>query len=166
MSSIAPPSNTRRIGITTDSWITPKWLLDRLGAFDLDPCACDPQPWPTASRMLTERDNGLMCPWAGMIWCNPPYGKALGVWLERMAMHNNGVALIFARTDTRAFHDHVWPVAHSILFLKGRLTFCQPTGVPAPNGHNSGGPSCLIAYGSAAASKLETVRDLGALVHL
>lgn len=32
---------------STDDWISPRWLLDRLGEFDLDPCACDPQPWPT-----------------------------------------------------------------------------------------------------------------------
>lgn len=24
---------------TTDEWYTPKWILDALGSFDLDPCA-------------------------------------------------------------------------------------------------------------------------------
>ena len=32
MSSIAPPSHTSGIH-TTDDWITPKWLIDRLGPF-------------------------------------------------------------------------------------------------------------------------------------
>lgn len=164
MSSIAPPSHTRREGLTTDSWITPKPIIDRLGPFDLDPCACDPQPWPTALRMVTERENGLLVLWSGFVWCNPPYGKALGVWLSRMALHNNGIALVFARTDTRAFHDHVWPFASAMLFLRGRLTFHQPCGASAPLGHNSGGPSVLIAYGREAETRLKGCRDLGAFI--
>jgi len=163
MSSIAPPSHTRRGGLTTDNWITPRWLIERLGPFDLDPCACEPQPWPTAKRMVTENEDGLLLQWSGFVWCNPPYGRLLGVWLERMSVHNNGIALVFARTDTRAFHSHVWPCASALLFLRGRLTFCTPSGDPAPLGHNSGGPSALIAFGSEASLRLSRCPDLGAI---
>jgi hypothetical protein len=45
--------------------ITPKWLLDRLGVFNLDPCAADPRPWNCATNNFTERDNGLAQPWRG-----------------------------------------------------------------------------------------------------
>ncbi len=166
MASIAPPSHTRREGLTTDSWITPRFILDRLGDFDLDPCACDPQPWPTARRMVTEKENGLLTLWEGMVWLNPPYGKALGTWLNRLALHDNGIALVFARTDTRAFHESVWPFASSLLFLRGRITFCTPDGQPAPMGHNSGGPSVLIGYGPEAARRLRACRDMGALVKM
>ena len=161
MSSIAPPCHTRRPE-TTDDWITPKWLIDMLGPFDLDPCACDPQPWPCAIKQYTE--NGLLRPWHGLVWLNPPYGRVLGAWLNRLALHGNGIALVFARTDTRAFHDHVWPYAASLLFIKGRLTFCKSTGEPAPLGHNSGGPSVLIAYGQEGTKRLSEHRNLGALV--
>ncbi len=34
-----------------------------------------------------------------------------------------------------------------ILFLRGRMTFYTPQGTPSAAGHNSGGPSILIAYG-------------------
>ncbi len=163
MASIAPPSHTRRVGQTTDSWITPKPILDRLGPFDLDPCASTPQPWRTAAVMFTEADNGLLMPWTGFVWCNPPYGRLLGVWLEKMSMHNNGIALVFARTDTRAFQRHVWPVASMLLFIAGRITFFQPDGSSAPLGHNSGGPSVLIGYGPEARRRLELCRDLGSL---
>ena len=71
---IAPPAHTRNEG-TTDSWITPPELIERLGPFDLDPCECIPQPWSCAERSYTEEDNGLMQPWDGLVWCNPPYGK-------------------------------------------------------------------------------------------
>ncbi len=165
MASIAPPSHPRR-DQTTDSWITPRSLIEKLGPFDLDPCACDPQPWPTASRMVTEKENGLLLTWSGFVWCNPPYGRALGIWLERMALHQNGIALVFARTDTRAFHQHVWPHADAMLVIRGRLTFCRPDGTPAPNGHNSGGPSVLIGYGPRAVDRLAKVSSLGAFVSL
>lgn len=164
MASIAPAAHTRRLGLSTDSWITPRWIIERFGPFDLDPCACIPQPWPTADRMLTERDDGLMHPWGGVVWLNPPYGRQLGTWLNRLALHGNGLALIFARTDTRAFHDNVWPFASRLLFLRGRLTFCMPSGTLAPMGHNSGGPSVLIAYGPECARRLDAAADLGALV--
>jgi hypothetical protein len=113
--------------------------------------------------MINEKENGLLCNWSGFVWCNPPYGKSLGVWLERMALHNNGIALVFARTDTKAFHSHVWPYASSLLFLRGRITFCTPQGKPAPLGHNSGGPSVLIGYGWEAWQRLSKCRDIGAL---
>ena len=157
--SIAPPSHTRNAE-TTDSWITPKWLIDRLGPFDLDPCACEPQPWPCAARQYTE--SGMLLPWAGFVWMNPPYGKALGSWLNRLALHGNGIALVFARTETQAFFGNVWPYASAMLFLRGRLTFYRPDGSKSAEGHNSGGPSVLIAYGDRGSNVLWKCRDLGA----
>lgn len=87
-----------------------------------------------------------------MVWLNPPYGRQTGVWLDRLSKHGNGIALVFARTDTAMFFDHVWPRASAYLFLKGRLHFCRPDGTPAK--HNSGGPSVLIAYGEVATERL------------
>ena len=163
---ILPPQHARLAGRTND-WITPKWLIDRLGPFDLDTCACTPQPWRTAARQLTVRDDGLTRPWGrAFVWLNPPYGRQLIYWLRRMAEHNDGIALTFARTDTRAFHRHVWPVARTMVFLKGRLTFWRPDGCLAANGHNSGGPSVLIGYGGPAGERLRGCGDLGAVVRL
>ncbi len=161
--SIAPPSHTRT-DTTTDDWITPKWLIDRLGPFDLDPCACDPQPWPCAERWFTFEDNGLMQPWDGLVWMNPPYGRKTKDWLNRLALHGNGIALVYARTDTRAFFNSVWNSATLLLFLRKRLTFNLPDGTKSRCGHNSGGPSVLIAYGETAADRLRENADLGALV--
>ena len=30
---------------TTDEWYTPKWIVDALGSFDLDPCAPENRLW-------------------------------------------------------------------------------------------------------------------------
>jgi phage N-6-adenine-methyltransferase len=136
---------------TTDVWLTPRWVIDRFGPFDLDPCAADPRPWDCAATNLTEGDDGLTAEWNGHVWLNPPYSN-IAPWMERLAAHRNGMALVFARTDTAWWHDHVFPAAASILFLRGRLSFCDPAGIAAK--HNSGGPSALIAYGRLANAKL------------
>lgn len=161
MSSIAPPAHTRS-AFTSDDWITPKWLIDELPEFDLDVCASKTQPWPCAKRSFT--DHGLLAEWNGFVWCNPPYGKAAAAWLNRMALHNDGIALVFARTETRMFFDHVWPFARVLLFIEGRLTFHYPDGSRPKEGHNSGGPSVLIGYGVRAAKALMDNSHLGALV--
>ena len=114
--------------------------------------------------MITEASDGLSQKWDGLVYCNPPYGRKLGVWLERCADHGSAIALVFARTDTAAFHLHVWPKASAMLFIKGRLTFHYPDGSAPRTGHNSGGPSVLIAYGHEAAKRLYQNRDLGAYV--
>lgn len=168
MSSIAPPCHTRGVK-TTDDWISPRWLIERLGPFHLDPCSSLTQPWPCAERNLTVADNGLLATWYKheLVWLNPPYGAAMmAVWLDRLALHGNGIALVFARTETRAFFQVVWPRASALLFLRGRLTFHYPDGKASKAGHNSGGPSVLIAYGNVARRRLLANRKLGALVEV
>ena len=70
-------------------WLTPPPVLEALGgweSFDLDPCAVmAPRPWPTARQHFTLADNGLMQPWHGRVWCNPPYGGETGRRLHRLA---------------------------------------------------------------------------------
>jgi hypothetical protein len=126
-------------------WLTPPEILRALGPFDLDPCAPFRRPWPTARCHFTILEDGLRQPWFGRVFCNPPYGPHTHKWLARLAEHGNGIALTFARTETRMFFEHIWPRADGILFLRGRLTFCHLDGTrPRQSG---GAPSCLIAYG-------------------
>lgn len=129
----------------TDTWLTPPSILHALGEFDLDPCTPPLMPWLTAKKRYTEQENGLIMPWFGRVWLNPPYGKEASKWLFKLRNHGNGIALVFARTETKMFFDHVWPFADSIFFFEGRLFFCDTKGVPAKA--NSGAPSVLIAYG-------------------
>jgi len=128
-----------------DIWLTPPEIVKSLGIFDLDPCAAVDQPWQTAKRHFTIVDDGLKQTWFGRVWMNPPYGSEAKKWLKKLVDHGNGMALIFARTETQAFFDYVWDKADAILFLKGRITFYNRDGTKAPN--CSGAPSCLVAYG-------------------
>jgi hypothetical protein len=74
--------------MASDVWLTPPFILDALGPFDLDPCAAVAQPWATAKRMLTVEDDGLAHEWDGRVWLNPPYGLVAARWLDRLARHH------------------------------------------------------------------------------
>lgn len=132
-------------------WLSPPAIIEALGgweSFDLDPCAQPDQAevLPTARAYYTKAENGLLMPWLGRVWLNPPYDPDLvNRFLGRMAEHGEGTALTFARTETEAFFRFVWDTASAVLFLRGRLNFHRPDGSRA--GANGGAPSCLIAYG-------------------
>ena len=148
----------------SDVWLTPPEIIDALGPFDLDPCSPLGRPWDTAAKHYTIEDDGLAQEWAGYTWVNPPYGKEAAAWLEKLAAHGDGIALVFARTETRMFFDHVWPHADALLFIEGRLHFHRPDGTRAKA--NSGAPSVLIAYGIRAARRLANSSIAGARVFL
>lgn len=82
--------------------------------------------------------------------------------MARLAAHGNGMALIFARTETDMFHRYVWGRAAAVLFLAGRRHFYTVDGQRAK--HNGGAPSCLVAYGESNAEKLWHSRLPGALI--
>lgn len=147
-----------------DEWLTPPEVLKALGHFDLDPCSPISRPWPTAAEHFTVLDDGLSLPWTGRVWCNPPYGSATGQWLERLAAHGDGIALVFARTETAAWVQSVWARADAILFLFGRLHFHHVDGTRAAA--NSGAPSALVAYGLRNADWLKRCGLPGAFVPL
>lgn len=148
---------------TTHDWLTPPEILQALGDFDLDPCASEHQPWRTAREQLTIRDDGLARPWAGRVWCNPPYGPFAARWLERCADHGNAVAFVFARTETTVFQEQVWPKADAVLFLRGRVSFRLPGG---GRSGPAGAPSVLIAYGRNNADVLATCGIAGAFLRV
>ena len=112
----------------TDLWETPQDLFDRLDAefgFDLDACAL-PQNAKCAAYYTPEQD-ALSQPWDGVVWCNPPYGRNIGKWVQKAREENRRnnnyiVMLLPARTDTRWFHDYILGKAE-IRFIRGRLKF-------------------------------------------
>jgi hypothetical protein len=150
-------------GLTND-WLTPPEIIKALGPFDLDPCVPDSMPWQTANRMITESENGLAVSWDGFVWMNPPYGEQTNLWLKKMAEHSNGIALIFARTETKMFFDYVWSKATCLFFFQGRLFFHGTDGKKAQG--NAGGPSVLIGYGEEASERIRNSLLVGAYVSL
>lgn len=69
----------------TDNWSTPQWLFDQLNEefhFTLDVCA-DPQNAKCVQYFTREQD-GLSKEWDGTVWCNPPYGRTIGLWVKKV----------------------------------------------------------------------------------
>jgi hypothetical protein len=135
-----------------------------LGEFDLDPCCPNNLPWKTASNFysLENGENGLELPWNGQVWLNPPYSN-WAEFLKRLKEHNNGIALIFARTETKGFFNYVWDGAYSILFLKRRVKFIKKD---LKSCGSSTAPSVLIAYGENNTKALENCILEGKLIYL
>lgn len=121
----------------TGEWETPQDVFDDLnaefGPFDLDPCATPENA--KCKNYYTSENNGLVQPWWGKVFVNPPYGRGIGAWIGRCyqvsrrragpyACYNAEliVALIPSRTDTVWWHDYVMK-ADEIRFIRGRLKF-------------------------------------------
>lgn len=155
-------SHTKPNNGETNTWLTPPHVVAALGGFDLDPCAA--VGWETARRHIIWPEDGLSARWEGRVWLNPPYGDVTEHWLRRIADHGNGTALVFARTETAAWHRFIWPRAHAVLFFAGRLHFHYPDGTRAKA--NAGGPSALIAYSEADAAVLASCGLAGRYVPL
>jgi hypothetical protein len=145
-------------------WLTPPDLIESLGPFDLDPCYSEPHPWETAKYYFTIEDNGLVQDWKErFVWCNPPYGKAASEWIKKCSEHKHAIALTFARTDTRMFHEFIFSCAKAIFFFGYRLTFYDYNGCPGKA--NAGAPSCLVAWDDEGIERLKRL-DNGKLVFL
>ena len=141
---------------TPVDWYTPPHIFEALGIqFDLDPCSpANGAVTPATNHISLPRD-GLHETWIGNVWMNPPYGAETKHWMKKLAQHGNGIALVFARTDTRWFQqaavtaDLICFVANRIKFINGRTG--KESGTP-------GAGSCLIAFG---ASNAEALRHSG-----
>ena len=139
-------TSSARTGAGRDDWATPAELVAAIARkldvkFALD-TACQPHNAIAGVRAVccVERGcDGLTAEWGLTLdcsrigapdhrdaaWCNPPYSQ-LRAWLDKCAREGDRcrvVALIPARTDTRAWHESVMPSAHRVLLLKGRVKF-------------------------------------------
>lgn len=124
---------------STDVWLTPLNIVHTLGLFDLDPCG--ESDHLTAHKIYTE--NGLEKEWYGRVWLNTPYSE-VSLWLDKMANHNNGIALVFARLDTKWAQKTI-PKCTSVFFPARRISFLNKGRQKSKN--NAGAPSMYLSFG-------------------
>ena len=130
-------------------WCTPQDFFDALDKefrFTLDAAATNKSA--KCAAYFTPEDDGLAQSWRGhTVFCNPPYGRDIGRWVEKAWRESQDptttvVLLIPSRTDTSYFHDYILDRAE-MRFLRGRLKFTDEDGIslhPAPF------PSMLAIY--------------------
>lgn len=132
--------------VSPDEWYTPRWIIEELGPFDLDPCSPAVKPYEIAPVSYTKEDDGLAQEWpdGAVVWMNPPYSRALlRAFCEKMARHGDGIALLKNQQDNLLWQEVIFPSARSMIFMRHRVRFFRPDGT-------TGSPffgSCLVAWG-------------------
>ena len=123
--------------ITPDDceWYTPPEILEliyQVMDIDLDPAS----PYPAnvlARKHYHKGINGLTKPWSGNIYLNPPYGRDVAQWIQKLSAEyhsgrtKNAILLIHAKTDTRWFCT-IADMAAEICAWRGRISFQSPDG--------------------------------------
>jgi phage N-6-adenine-methyltransferase len=130
-------------------------IAAEFGPFDLDVAASAENA--RCSRFYTIDDDGLVQPWEGRVWCNPPFSN-LGPWVEKATRESTRAARIVMllpanRTEQRWWQTYIEPYRDrpgstlTTRFLAGRLEF----GPPAKDGKGSRPPfGCVLLVWEAA----------------
>lgn len=146
-----PYKNERYTPEDCERWCLNKVVLDR---FDLDVAACVHAH--LSDNYYTEEMNGLLLPWTGHVWCNPPYdlirpwvAKAWDacVWLQQQTERALSVSMLLpaTRTEQEWWQELVEPYIYApgtilrIYHVPGRIKFgkhpddtSKMTGSPFP----------------------------------
>lgn len=128
-------------GDASDGWYTPPRYIalarQVLGEIDLDPASCSAaQAVVQAGRYYTEYEDGLIQPWFGRMWINPPY-SAPTPWCRRAIAEYQQGAIDAALILTNSYTETGWwqdvAAAGTVLFFRGRLNFWHPAKVATQN---------------------------------
>ena len=73
-----------------DNLRTPRYIIDALGFFDLDPCAGINTDIGKVNWQGERNEDGLKNEWFGLVYCNPPFSEK-DLWIKKMIQHRNGL---------------------------------------------------------------------------
>lgn len=131
----------------TKRWGSPEDIVERgrrvMGAIDLDPCS-EPkfQEVVRAERyydLLNRGEDGLVLPWSGRVWCNPPgqlvrefWQKALSESCDQMIWVGFSVEQLCVLADEEAY-----PMDFSICIVRKRIAFTRHDGYRGSPSHGN-----------------------------
>ena len=143
-------------------WNTPESflaLVRKVAPIGLDPCSNVTSKVKASAAWLS---GGLEVDWSGfgLVYVNPPYGRELKQWAEKIAAEaDRGVeiiALVPARTDTKWFRQ-MWNRKSAVCLWQGRITF---EGAPNPAPF----PSAVFYYGPHDLKFMQAFCDAGMII--
>ena len=138
---MSAPGSIRRVS-TRDDYETPDEVYDPLNeefGFTIDVCADEDNH--KCERWYGIGEDGLSYDWQGICWMNPPYSD-IKRWVAHASQQKcTVVALLPNNTDTKWFHEIVWPTASEIRFLPRRISFLKD-GIPQKD--NTGGSIVVV----------------------
>lgn len=130
---------------TGNEWWTPSIYIESvrrvLGGIDLDPASCpEANAIVKAAKFYSESDNGLIQPWHGRVFMNPPYSankdfaeKMLDEYTARNVAE--AIVLLGAHAIETKWFASYWD--YTLCFTGHRIKFNTPTG-PAVAGNIAG----------------------------
>lgn len=117
-------------------WGTPWWFIraleEELGGFQLDPC-CDGRDNARAPEFYTPETDGLLQPWFGRVFVNPPYARRIvKLWIRKALAEMAGgdvesIALLIPYRTGTLWFDELWGRADEVRRIVGRLHYEHPT---------------------------------------
>lgn len=145
-------SGTSMLQSMSNDWWTPKKYMDAvhevMGHIDLDPCST-PEANKTirARKFYTERDDGLIQPWFGKVFMNPPYGTLTSAFAEKFYLeYGSTVEEAIILVNSRATDaDWFQPMFEGVIcFTDHRIDFDSPYEKQTSSTHGS----CFIYFGA------------------
>lgn len=137
--SLLPAAQEVSCKVKSNEWYTPVRYIEAarrvMGSIDLDPASCElANRTVKAERFYTEKQNGLILPWLGRIWLNPPYSKidnrsGIEAFIHKLiGEYDNGnveqaLLLVTVRTEA-AWYQPLW--RFMICFPDHILHFYKP----------------------------------------
>lgn len=123
-----------------DGWCTPPYITRRLPEVDLDPCS-NPRSTVRALRSYSFESgtNGLLLPWYGSVFVNPPFSY-VDPWVARRHQADSWCFLVLEDPSTRWWKKLTSFPCFRFSF-NHRVDFVAPPGVEASSNDRS---CCLI----------------------
>ena len=109
-----------------------------MGVIDLDPCSNSHKfPNVPAVKHYTAEDNGLVQPWEGRIFLNPPFGHCVERWFSKLYQERStgrtteAIVLWKSATETAAWKT-LTAISCRVCFPSARIRFAGPAGDSGP----------------------------------
>jgi hypothetical protein len=122
-------NSDKRGNMANDEMYTPNWIFEALKTeFDLD--VASPENGTgivPAKQFYSIKDNGLIQPWHGLVWMNPPYSKP-SPWVDKWLSHQNGLALLPLSGNSKWFRK-LWLSDCEVILITPNTSFLDPTGL-------------------------------------
>lgn len=121
-------------GKTLDTgWETPPWILALVaeyfgGRIPFDVCTTADNPCD-AEGFWTKKDDALKRDWPARVWCNPPYGKEMPRWLEKLEEQAARGVEILSLPSASRFEQRglqlAWQRANALCLIRKRVQFLR-----------------------------------------
>jgi hypothetical protein len=117
------------------TWQTPPELVTAVrryfgGRIPFDAATAPNNPCK-ARRFITAAEDGLAMRWPRRVWVNPPYGKALGIWLPKIADEAELGSEIITLLPCARYEQYYWQYAmaqaNAECLIRKRVKFIRPS---------------------------------------